>query len=154
MQGKSKKLLKLSGVSILGIGISYIFANPVLFNVCRNTYEWGGETRCMDSFSESIVLISGFFSLSLLLISLILFFLRPEIYTSWWKFARIYLPVALALILLMGFSDDGGSWGVSADFDAEITIWFTAGLFLLISLILIIYKSLKLKKSNQPPTLS
>ena len=104
-----------------------------------------GSYQCEDIL-DSIAVPLGFFTIAIFPIAIILLFRPKPIFNSWWRFAKIYLPIALTLILIMGFSSDDGSWGVGADFDAEITIWLTASLFLIISLILIIYKSIKLRK--------
>lgn len=139
MQVKNKKVIVLS---IIGLILGVLLTELPELGICNSSF-------CYDVLSDIIGVAIGFYSISLLLISFILLFLRSEIYASWWKFARIYLPLALLLILIMGLSSSDGSWGVSADFDAEITIWLTSGLFLVISLIIIAVKSWKLRKGNQ-----
>lgn len=89
-----------------------------------------------------------FFPLVLLVISTILFFLREEVFRAWWKFARIYLPIALVLILISSPDAGGGfAMDVGSGYDREGMVWFTSGLFFVISVILIAYKALKLKFS-------
>jgi len=88
---------------------------------------------------------SIFFLSATLLLSLIpLYFLKEGIYKAWRKFAVIYLPIA---ILWIAASDPYGGGGYVGMLDSrEQVTFFVSGLFLLISLILIIYKSIKLRK--------
>ena len=88
----------------------------------------------------------GFFTLALIVLSLILFFLREQVFHSWVKFTKWYLPIALLLILIS--SDTGGGLfiGFGGGYDREGMIWFTTGLFLVISLLIIIIKSWRLRK--------
>jgi hypothetical protein len=83
------------------------------------------------------------FSLVSFILSVIIYFLREEIFLSWWKFVKYYLPIAFFLIL--GFSSGGGG-SFSMGNDMEAMIFFTAGLYFIISLVLIIYKSIKLRE--------
>jgi len=60
-----------------------------------------------------------------------------KVFIAWWKFARVYIPIALILIF---FSDGGGALGglgAGGGFDREITIWVTAVIFFLITFILL-----------------
>lgn len=100
----------------------------------------------LGGFAQALIVFPFILSLLYLILA---FLLREEVFRSWWKFTKFYLPIALILILIAGLTSSDGSWGVSADFDAEITIWLTSGLFLIISLILIAVKSWKLRKGNQ-----
>ncbi len=93
---------------------------------------------------EMVVQVPAFFSFSLFVISLILFFLREEVFHSWKKFAIIYLPIA-ALILFVTAGESGGGIGL-ARIDSEIISWWLSGLFIFISLIIIAVKSWKLRK--------
>ena len=87
------------------------------------------------------------FSLVMLPILLTLFFLKDQVFAAWQKFALRYLPIAFGLIFLSYFSDSGGGMGIDLfSFDSEQVSWLAASFFLIISLILIIYKSIKLRK--------
>ena len=110
---------------------------------CWNIIQYVGP-----DLEEGIVLSLVFFPAPIFLLSIIFLFLREEVFRSWFKFARIYIPLALIFIFLSAWSPGGGSWGVSNNFDGEAATWFFSGLFLLISLILIFYKSRKLKKTS------
>ncbi|MDP3042990.1 MAG: hypothetical protein Q8N21_01170 [bacterium] len=88
------------------------------------------------------------FSIILIIVNFPLIFLKKEIFTSWWKFTRIYVPISAILTILSGSGRGGGYISFTSDY--ESTAWFTAGLFFIISLALIIYKFIKLRgKHNQ-----
>ena len=140
-----KLILKLVLFSIFGIGLALVFANPNYFKICRQPYVWDDVAGCLDDYTEGAAQSLFSFSVMTIFISLILLFLREEVFRAWFKFARIYIPLALIFIFLSALSPGGGSWGVSNNFDAEAATWFFSGLFLLISLILIARKSWKLK---------
>ncbi|MEK7520288.1 MAG: hypothetical protein AAB581_03555 [Patescibacteria group bacterium] len=89
-----------------------------------------------------------FFSIAIFTISIILYFLREEIFHSWARFTKWYLPLAAILIVFVADSRGGLFIGFGGGFDREGMVWFTAGLFFIISLILIIYKSLKLRRER------
>ena len=143
-----KLILKIIILSIFGIGLALVFANPNYFKICSQSYEWGGVVGCLDDYTEGASQSFLSFSLMSIFFSTILLFLHESVFRSWFKFARIYIPLALIFIFLSALSPGGGSWGVSNNFDGEAATWFFSGLFLLISLILIFYKSRKLKKSS------
>src|SRR3989338_742972 len=115
--------------------LSILIIGLVFFIFTRNYYE----------IAEAIILPLLFFPLLLAFCSLICIFLREEVFRAWFKFARIYISLALIFIFFSALSPGGGSWGVSNNFDAEAATWFFSGLFLFISLILIARKSWKLK---------
>ena len=64
----------------------------------------------------------------------------PKTFNSWLRFAKYYLPIAAALIILSPVSD-GSIFG----FDKEFMTWLLSGIFLVVSLILIIYKQIRLR---------
>lgn len=106
----------------------------------------------MSSFCDISLLDEGvgqplfFFSLSVLPLFAILYFLREEVFRSWSRFAKWYLPLA-AIAIFLSFGSHGG-WGVGNIFDTELVTMWSAGLFFVISLILIIYKSYRLRREK------
>ena len=81
-------------------------------------------------------------ALPLMLISLILYFCSETVFKSWFKFAKIYIPIAIIIALITSFDSGGSNWGPSGPDGIAIT-WLTSILFLIISLVIIIVKSLK-----------
>ena len=103
-----------------------------------------GRQICRPNVNEDLANFLTLFSFPIFLLSLILHFTREQVFRSWLKFARIFLPIAIALIVLT----PSGSGGFSAGFggpDRETVTEELAALFSLISLVLIVYKSIKLR---------
>ncbi len=104
----------------------------------------------ISSFCDILLLDEGvgqplfFFSLSVLPLSAILYFLREEVFCSWSRFTKWYLSLA-AIAIFLSLGSHGG-WGVGNIFSTELVTMWSAGLFFLISLFLIVIKSLKLRK--------
>jgi lipopolysaccharide export LptBFGC system permease protein LptF len=67
-----------------------------------------------------------------------------EIFNSWKHFALWWLPLS-AFFIFIASPTGGDGFGLDGMIDREIVTWWFAGLFLLISLILITYKSIKLR---------
>lgn len=85
------------------------------------------------------------FSLALSLTLFLLLFFRETVFTAWKKFAKWYIPIAAILIFLTAGTFTGGSWGPSTDLDAEGMSILASVLFFFISLIVIGWKSWKLR---------
>jgi len=110
------------------------------------------EGECVSGFGGHVgeCLLSAILPGSVSLFSLVtfvllipLYFLKETVYLSWRKFALWYLPIAAFLILSAG----GGSNGFNPGYgmDSESLTFFFSGLFAVISPVLIIYKSIKLR---------
>ena len=84
-------------------------------------------------------------SLSVLLSLLPLYFLKEGVFKTWRTFALIYLPIAIFLIVISPEQLDQSFLGMSYGADRESTTIATAGLFVLVSYIIIIYKSYSLR---------
>ena len=82
------------------------------------------------------------FAVPLAFISLNLYFCTEEIFNSWFKFARIYFPIVLIIAILTSFGSGGSNWGPHGPDGIAIT-WVTSGLFLLISMTIIVVKNFK-----------
>lgn len=135
-----KKAIKRIIYTALGF-----FSLALLLGWLDDTY----ELYFSYDLTEMLMQTFALFSLSLIVISFILLPLREETFFAWKKFAKIYLPIAFAIILLFAFSSGGGgNWGLGGGMDTEGVTIFLSGLFFLISLILIVYKSWKLRKGE------
>lgn len=78
------------------------------------------------------------FSSALFLVLSILFFTKDYVFRAWFKFSKFYLPISTILVLITPDSS-----GNIMDFDNELTALWLAGIFLISSLGIIIYKSFK-----------
>lgn len=128
---KNSRYLVLS--SLLGVSGGLLLMYSPLWDWCESV------VYCETSFLDEVLAQPLFlFSLSVLICSGILFFLREEIFRSWTRFAKWYLLVS-AGVLLFGSFDGGGYISMGLD-DRESVTWFLAGFFLFISLVLIVWK--------------
>ncbi len=133
-----KKIRFISILSLSGLGTGLILLYSPVWGWCEKS------TFCDTSFlDEGIGQPLILFSLSISLLSIILYFLREEVFRSWARFAKWYLSASVVLLVL-GSNQHGGyiSGGLN---DRESMTWFLAGLFFVISLFLIATKSWKLR---------
>jgi cytochrome bd-type quinol oxidase subunit 2 len=126
---KNKTLIVILFISLILLAGTFLVC-PTPTDVCLR----------YDELSVFLIL----FSAPVFLLSLILLFLREEIFRSWKHFAYWWLPIS-AFFIMLAPSTDRGSFDFGMGFDREAVTWFFAVLFFLISLILIIYKSIKLR---------
>lgn len=130
-----KKVLIISLLSFLGFIVAVILTSPSSFGLCPQT-----DRFCFDPYDEAIGQPLGLFSLTVFFLSLILFFLREEVFHFWKKFAIVYLSfVAIILFATAGESGGGGIGVVSLD--SEIISWWLAIVFLAVSTGIIAYKA-------------
>ena len=121
----------LLGLSLLGIVVGLIFLYPEKIGVCSPN-----DRECIypRAFSIGEPLTFGFIPFIPLLI--ILFFFYKEIFKTWGKFALVIIPLSIIVII---------STPVSCHsilcFNKELMAWSLSILFLILSLIIIIYKS-------------
>ena len=106
---------------------------------------------CGGSFEKYIEPIFWAF-LPLLAISLILLFLRREVFMAWVKFAAVGFPLMLAILLYTyNNKPTSGGFGLAGLISDEmLATVFLPALFFIISLVVIIVKSRKLRKSFSP----
>ena len=87
--------------------------------------------------------------LPLLLLSLITYKMRDEVFRAWWRFARWWVPVIIAVTLFLNSAGGGGGMGisgaVSAGFDILVLSIFYA-VFVIVSLVKIVRAYLKTKE--------
>ncbi len=150
---------------ILIIGSSIVFILLSLFvwiltsnklDYCTTSYLYQSTSRfldlvCSNSIAEGVLLPAWLFSAIVAVMSFILLFLKKQIFNSWVKFAILFIILSAIWITFVP-SNCGGGWGGfgGCTFDKETVAMFTAGLFLMISILIIAIKSYKLrKKENQ-----
>jgi hypothetical protein len=129
MNIKLKRILIVIGFFVVGL----FFASISDFGLCDFHSYW-----CGDFFEEMIGVTIGFFAVASIVPIIILSFMNSQVYESWWKFTKKYLIIAAILIVLAPISGGGGLFiGMGGGYDREGMIWFTSGLFFIISMILI-----------------
>lgn len=134
--------------SFLGIGLAYVIANPLTFHVCSNLYSWDGLDTCLG-YSEQYVAQGIFlFSVISLFYSILLLFLHKKIFNFWLSFSVFYIIFAMILILKSNSHYSGGGLGLSFGNETNFLSLFTAALFFVISLLLIIWKWWQTRKND------
>ncbi len=140
MDIKKKKQIVLILSSILLI-IAYVITNNTsfeFFGFCSP-----GDPACVNDFNYYGIIIL-YAAKPIFLVSLILLFVKDKVFELWQKFAVWYLPIAAILIWLI---PEPGSGDFLAPSNIMFTEWFF-WLYALISVVLIAYKSIGLKKSK------
>ncbi|MFA5877241.1 MAG: hypothetical protein WC880_02670 [Candidatus Paceibacterota bacterium] len=86
------------------------------------------------------------FSLAILPITLVLCFVSSLIFKSWLKFAMWWVPLSILVIVVTPVTNN--SWMPLYSFVKEDVAWFMGGVFVVISLGIIVWKTLSLRKKN------
>lgn len=123
-----------------------LFIAPIVFALTLSTCysRFGDICGSSGDINERVALSFVLFSISIFLLSLIFLFTREEIFRFWVKFAKYYLPIA-ALLIILSPETGGGGFGLSLGFDAELTTWWTAGVFFIVSIVIIIYRTISIR---------
>lgn len=130
-----KRILVFTGiVSVLLAVLNYIGT----FNLC------GGQTYgvCMDIIFDLIMLFVPI--ILLFIFSLITYSMKENVFQSWWKFARIWIPISMFAILISPSNSHNWMFPV----EKGTVAFFSSALFLIISLILITIWQIK-ERRNQ-----
>lgn len=93
---------------------------------------------------EGVLITIFLFSILVSIFSCILLFLKEQVFTSWWGFAKWYLIGSAILIAITPVGPSGGIVSI----DAELVSWWLASLFFIISLIIIIRTALYERKNS------
>ena len=138
--GYKKKLYIYIGITIVAFVVSMILGLYELFEVCTPFSSY----TCLNIarfWAEALF----FSSVSLFLTFLILLFTKEAVFSSWKKFGIWYIPLA-ALLIFLAPSSSGGSFGFSMGIDREGVTMFISAVFLIVSILIIVVKSWKLRK--------
>ncbi|MFA5830248.1 MAG: hypothetical protein WC878_00285 [Candidatus Paceibacterota bacterium] len=105
------------------------------------------QDYCYDHINDTFAVFVMLFAPLTCLFSFILLFLKEESFQLWQNFAVVWIPLSLLLIVISPAQSDCffGSGFICNGFDREGMIWFTAGIFFIVSLIIIAVKSWKLR---------
>jgi hypothetical protein len=123
-----------------------VFGTLILGGILENIYRIGicDQGVCSDVVGEGMGMTLSLFGLAVFVLFLILSLMKEAVFQSWWKFAKWYLGIAAVLIVITPGTGGGGLFiGMGGGYDREGMIWFTAGLFFIISIILIIKKAIQ-----------
>ncbi len=130
-----KIILKISASFLL---LSVII-NPYIIGLCTNS-----DKYCIfGSLAHYIGKPFFYLSLSLLLLSLLVLVVRDEVFQTWIKFVYIWIPLSIISIFI---SPEYGNSLLPIEKDT-VSIFFSS-LFLVISLLVIFWKSISLRKKQ------
>jgi hypothetical protein len=133
-----RQLTFVSVGSLLGVAVGLFFASPRSVGLCSQ-YDY----KCSAVIGEGVGVPLMLFGVCILFLSLLLRFLNEKIFRTWSRFALIYLPIAALLLYLTPVQCDA-PLGLCTD--RELVTWWLAGLFVIVSLIIIIVKLVRLRK--------
>ena len=138
-----KKLrIAVSALFLLMTSVGYYLGNAGSNGLCSVDPK-AFDTQCLTYYVETLGNPIFIFSASLLLASLILLFVRESVYKSWRRFAYWAVPIGVIILWLAPTSTPGGIGISFLDFTKQTASWLVSGAFLLISLFIIIRKSLR-----------
>ena len=81
-----------------------------------------------------------------LFLSLITYRMKDEVFRAWWRFARWWVPVIIAVTLFVQNAGGGGGWGMNGGAFDVFFIGIFYFIFILVSLIKIVRAYLKTKE--------
>lgn len=129
-------MMVLLGLVVFGYGWVVSFANKI--GLCKIE---NGTEKCLVSYSPYIDSL-GFLSVSLIIVSIFLFFVSDLVFKKWFKFAVAWFMVTSIFIF---FAPTSSTQIIGNPTKEDISIWM-GSLFVIISLIQIIILSKKQKK--------
>jgi hypothetical protein len=126
-------------IGIIGILLGIVFSKPVLFGLCQSENSYSCIGYYANNFGFDLLL----WSLTIIISTLLLKFIAPSALKIWATFALIYILISQVLIFLTPVT-----CGSLICFDRQMVTWLSAAAFLVISMIIIIYKKIKEVKQN------
>lgn len=92
-------------LSVLGFGALLVTRYPVQFDICAEL-----DYYCMI-YSDRIENILYFIPF-VLFFSILTYFTRESVFTAWWRFARVSIPVILIISTIIGMQLHHNSYGL------------------------------------------
>lgn len=129
----------LLGLSVLCFVVGILFTTPEQYGICPLDTTFS----CIEPLGNNIGQPLFMGSLVLVIIFLILFFLPHNFFRAWLKYVAWFIPVA---ILWIATSDVNCGGYLPVCFDKELATWWSSGIFLVLSLIVIIAASFQRRK--------
>jgi len=134
-----KRIISWSlAISLLGFGIGYVLTNSTIFNLCL--HDQYACRALLNRIGDPLFYGMG----ALAIVFLVLLFI-PRAFSVWKKFAIWFVPLAALLFI---FYPDPGSGDLFSPYPEQVFQW-VSGLYVFISLVLIIYKSFFSSRSEQ-----
>jgi len=125
-----KFIILLLIIGIVTAAVGFMLSDPISLEICRHN-----DISCDSAIGEGVgqPLMMG--SVVFLIITFILLFTSQQVFNVWKKFALVFIPLgALAIIFTPITCHE------FICFDKESVIWAVSGLYIAISLLIIVYK--------------
>lgn len=138
-----KKIYLILIVSVVAFIASLALALPENFGLCLKSDE-----ICIDGYIHNYNMLATLlimFSVPIFIFSATCLFLKEQIFNSWSKFSVIFIPIAIGAIVWMKV----GTRGTLISIDEKNSTPVLASIFVIISLLIIIFKSLQLRKGQE-----
>ena len=130
-------------ISIVGTILGLLLSPSNLYKYCFQ----GGNCLWLWDIAE-VTNPFFFLFLGLLIFSFLTYFLREEVFRAWLRFAYVWIPLSLVIIYLStGWT--GGGFGIPNVLDQETVAIILSGLFIVISLLLILWKYFATRRIGQ-----
>jgi hypothetical protein len=137
-----KKVFIIFILAVVIMLVSLILALPEKVGLCS-----GHDVSCKHGYIDNynnLVQIGFIFSIPLIIISILLLFLKDQIFVSWSRLAIFFLPIAIIIIAITPSTS-----GSISPIEKEPVTLLLAAFFLIVSIILITIKSLKLRSKEK-----
>lgn len=132
----TRKIFSFFVVTLVGLGTGYFLTNSVKFGFCKaNTLVT--EASCINFYERLGDPL--FYGMSALAFIFIVLFFKPLAFPSWKKFAIWFIPLATLMFI---FYSEPGSGDYFSPYPEQVFQWVSIA-YVVISLFIIVYKSLK-----------
>jgi len=118
-------------------------ASATIIYAATEFEHWWRSFRSYD-FVDGIIMGLFLFPLFIFIATLLMNRKKEAVFDSWWKFTRVYIPLSFFLILIT----PGGPSSGLINIDSELVTWWLSGIFLFVSIVLIMVKSRKLRSKG------
>jgi len=136
---KTKKIVFFISLFFTVIFLLLAFTSDSIYDYCISE---GHCSSWMDIIDSALPTLMLYFSVIILFLSSIIYFLKEEIFNSWIKFTYYWLPISIFLVFITPGGRGGGFF--PSLIDKELISILMSGLFFIISLLLIIFKFIQI----------
>ena len=130
-----KKPLLYFFVSLLGSVLGHVLSNSVRFGICTAD-ETGTDVGCILTLNR--IGDPLFYGMAALVVIFLVLYFLPKAWDTWKKFALWFVPITAVLFIVY---PEPESW----DLPQEPVFKFISGVYVVVSLLIILYSSLRKK---------
>jgi len=131
---------KISSIVIAttAVVIGYIISHPLVFHICNDIYQFKGNTGCLDDTVQSVGIPLLIFSLWVLFITILVFFMTDQVFRSWIILSVFLIPICGLFIVSTPISSH--AFMDLYPFYRDDAARLSGEIFAAVSLIIIIWK--------------